>query len=104
MGLTMEKIKINALFRLGKDDYPERKRTTIVITDDGDDVIVGVKAISRVYENDDKGYLTVREEQCGDICAIRKDAPIGCLFDSLKFLFDKVPEIIDKRTTNGDKA
>lgn len=103
MGLTMEWIKLNALFRLGKDDYPERKRTTIVVTDNGDDVIVGVKAISRVYENDDKG-LTVHEEQWGDICTIRKDAPLGCLFDSLKELFDKVPEIIDKRTTNGDKA
>ena len=100
----MEKIRVNAVFRMGKEDCPERKRTTIVITDDGDDVLVGVKAISHVYENDDKGYLTVHDEQYGELCTLCKDAPLGCLFDSLKELFDKVPEIIDKRTTNCDKA
>lgn len=104
MGLTMECINLNALFRLGKDDYPERKRTTIIVTDDGDNVRIGVKAIARVYEKDAGGNLNVHEEQYGSLCTMHKDAPIGCLFDSLKKLFDEVPEIVDRTTDNGDKA
>ena len=93
----MEKIKISAVFQFGKDDCPERKRTTIVITEDGDDVHVGVKAIARVFELNEDGNLTAHEEQHGDIRTLHKDAPLGCFFDSLKELFEKVPEIIDKR-------
>lgn len=100
----MEKIRINAVFLLGNEDYPERKRTTIVITDDGDDVHVGVKAIARVYEKNDAGGFMVHDEQRGNYCTLRKDSPIGCIFDTLKDLFDKVPEIIDRTTTNGDEA
>ena len=50
----MENIKMNAVFSLGKEDYPERKRTSIVIIDNGDDVHIGVKAIARVYEKNDE--------------------------------------------------
>ena len=91
----MEKIKINAEFQLGKDECLERKRTTIVITKDGDDVHVGVKAITRVFEFEKNGNLTAHDEQYGDIRTLRMDAPLGCLFDSLKDLFEAVPEIID---------
>lgn len=100
----MEDIKINAVFQLGKEDYPERKRTTIVITDKGEEVCVGVKAIARVFELNDEGNIIIHEEQCGDLRTLRKDSPLGCLFDSLKELFDMVPEIIDKTTTNSGKA
>ena len=100
----MENIQMNAVFSLGKEDYPERKRTSIVIIDNGDDVHIGVKAIARVYEKNDEGNLMVHEEQYGDYRTFHKDAPIGCLFDTLKELFDKVPEIIDRTTANGDKA
>ena len=98
----MEKMTINAVFRLGKEDYPERKRTTIVITDDGADVHIGVKAIARVYEENEEGNFTIHEEQHGNLCTLPNDAPLGCLFDSLKELFDTVPEIINK--TNDVKA
>ena len=100
----MEHNNINAVIRLGNEDYPERKRTAIVITDEGDNVYVGVKAIARVYERNDEGNISIHEEQWGEISALHKDAPIGCLFDSLKELFDKVPEIIDRTTATGDKA
>ena len=100
----MENAKFSAVFSLGKEDYPERKRTSIVIVDNGDSVHVGVKTLARVYENDEKGCLTVHEEQYGDYRTLSKAAPIGCIFDTLKELFDKVPEIIDRRTANGDEA
>lgn len=102
----MQKMPMNceAVFRFKREDYPERKRTTIVITDSGDDVLIGVKTIARVFEGGDGGGLSVHEEQCGDFRSLHKDVPLGCLFDTLKELFDTVPEIIDKRTTNGDQA
>ena len=99
-----ETMHVESVFQLSSKEYPERKRTTIVITDKGDTVYVAVKAIARVYERNEEGNITVRQEQWGDISTLRKDSPIGCLFDSLKDLFDKVPEIIDKTTNNGDKA
>ena len=91
----MEKMTVNAVFRLSKEDFPERKRSTIVITDDGNDVHVAVKALARVFEKDEAGNLTAREEQWGNICTLHKDAPIGCIFASLNELFETVPEIID---------
>ena len=96
----MEKMTVNAVFRLSKEDFPERKRTTIIITDDGNDVRVAVKALARVYEKDEAGNITAREEQYGNICTLRKDAPVGCIFDILQELFDSVPETIDN--TNKD--
>jgi hypothetical protein len=97
-------MRCEAVFRLGRADYPERKRTTIVITDGGDDVHIGVKANARVFKADEGGGFSVHEEQIGEIRTLHKDVPLGCLFDSLKELFDIVPEIIDRRTTNGDQA
>ena len=95
--------KINAVIRLGDEYCSERNRTTIVITDEGDKVLVGVKAIAHVFEKNDYGTLNVHEEQHGDLIAIDRDASISKIFDTLREMLDAVPEIID-RTNNGDKA
>ena len=99
----MEIQNISAIFRLGKEEYPERKRTSIVISDEGDKVYVGVKAIARVFQKNDDGNMEVSQEQYGDVIGIDRDASISSFFTTLKELFDKVPETID-RTNNGDKA
>lgn len=91
-----EPFRCEAVFRLKEDDYPKRNCTTIVITDAGDKVHIGVKALTRVFERNEDGSIKVYEEQHGDICTVSKDAPLGCLFDSLKELFESVPETIDK--------
>lgn len=93
-----------AVFRLKRENYPERKRTTIIITDGGDDVHIGVKVVARVFESAESGGFTAHEEQWGDIRTVKKDMNIGCLFETLKELFDTVPEIIDRRDTTGDQA
>ena len=98
----MEVNRINGVFRLGKEDYPERKRTNIIITDDGDNVCVGVTAVANVYELDEDGNITIHPEQWGDLKKISKDAPVGCIFDSLKELFETVPEIIDRRNKSDE--
>ena len=102
--MSNENMKIISVFQLPVDEYPSRSRTNIVITDAGDMVKVGVKATARVYERNEDGSVSVSEEQWGDIRALSKDAPIGCIFDSIKELFDTIPEIIDRTTSNGDKA
>ena len=93
--------KIEATFQFIKGDYPERKRTNIVITDDGDRVCIAVIARVRVYEKGENGCLNIHEEQWGDYDFVSKDAPVSCIFEKLKELLDKVPEVIDK---TGDKA
>ena len=98
-----EKHRYEAVFQLPTDEYPERKRSTIIITDKGDEVHVAVTAIARVFEHNEEGHLTAHQEKWGDLRILSKDAPLGCVLDSLKELFDSVPETID-RTNNGDKA
>lgn len=100
----MEKAAISALVRMDKEICGDRKRTTIVITSDGDTVHVGVKAIARVFERDEKGNIKVYEQQYGDLTALNKDDSVGCLFDRLKELLDKVPEIIDKANPTDVEA
>lgn len=101
----MEKASINALVRMDKEICGDRKRTTIVITRDGDTVHVGVKAIARVFERDEQGgHIKVYEQQYGDLTALNKDDSVGCLFDRLKELLDKVPEIIDKANPTDVEA
>ena len=84
------------VFRLGREDYPELKRATIVITDMGNCVTVGVKAIGRVFEAVEAGGFNVREELFGDYCELNKDVPLNRLFVSLKELLVKVSNSIDE--------
>lgn len=100
----MEINRISAVFNLRAENFPERKRTTVIITDDGENVHVGAKAITRVYGLDEAGNVTIQEEQRGDIRTLRRDAPISCIFDSLKELFDEIPEIVDARPESVVKA
>ena len=87
---------VEAVFRLNKEDYPERKRTTIIISDEGDKICVGVKANARVFELDENGYTVVHHEMWGDYDFVEKNAPADSIFETIKKLFDSVPEIIDK--------
>ena len=82
--MNKEYQRIEATFQLGKDDYPERKRTDIVITDDCDRICIGVKARARVYEKGENGCLNIHEEQWGDYDFVSKDAPVSCIFEKLK--------------------
>ena len=93
----MERICLDAILQMPQSEYPERKRTTVIITEDSEEVHIGVKAIARVFEMDDQNNLTCHQETYGDVKTISKDAPVGCIFDSLKELFESVPEIVDKR-------
>lgn len=97
----METEKIEALFMLDENIYGKRKRTTIVITEDGDEVVVGVKALCRVFAKNEEGSFNISQQQYGDFVNLNKSAPISCLFEKLKELFDSIPEIIEQ---TGEKA
>ena len=97
-------MNIESIFQLSNKEYPERKRTTIVITDEGDNIAVGVKAVARVYEAKDGGAFSVNQMVVGEYIRLKRDDTLDALFNSIKMLFDTIPEIIDKTTNNGDQA
>lgn len=98
----MNRNRIQDVFILGEDS-PKRSRTTIVITESGDVVTVGVKALARVFEGGEGDIFKIHEEQCGDYCTLSKDEPISSVFEHLKQMFETVPETID-RTNPSDQA
>lgn len=95
-----EPIRYAAVFRLN-DEFPELKRATIVISDTGDKVAIGVKAIGRVFESTDEG-ISVHEVQFGDACYVSKTEPISNLFENIKGLFESVSNLI--KEANDVKA
>ena len=82
--------------RLGREVYPELKNATVVITDMGSSVTVGVRAIGKVFKATDNGGFIAGEEQFGDFCKLSKDVPLDNLFGSLKELLVKVSNSIDE--------
>ena len=93
-----------AVFRLNRDNYPEMKRTTIIVTDNGgDEVIVAVKVIGRVFKALEDGAFEVKEANFGDMCSINKNEPIGKLFEGLKNAYENTAKLI-KETNKDVKA
>ena len=89
-------MKVEAVFRLDKEVYGDRKRTTIVISDEGEAVSIGVKTIGRVFSKDSDGNLCVSQKQYGDVDSLDKSEPISRFFDKMKELMDSLPEIVDE--------
>jgi hypothetical protein len=97
-----ETMRVESVFQLSKNEYPERKRTTIVITDDGDQIIVGVKAVVRVYERSEgSAVVSVHQEQYGDYLRLQREDTLDGLFSCIKKLFDEIPEVIEKKNEDA---
>lgn len=97
----MEMMKVEAEFRLDKDVYGDRKRTTIVIAEDSEGVSIGVKTVSRIFSKDEDGNICVSQMHQGNVEFLNKSDTIGCFFNKLKEIMDNISEIVDK---TGDKA
>lgn len=97
----MEMMKVEAVFGLDKDVYGDRKRTTIVITEDSEGVSIGVKTVSRIFSKNEDGNICVSQMHQENVEFLNKSDTIGCFFNKLKEIMDNIPEIIDK---TGDKA
>lgn len=84
-----------ASFNLSRKDYPEMKRTTIIVTDDGgNEVFIGVKVTGRVYKELEGGLRGVSEADFGDYCKISKNEPISKLFEGLKNVYENASKLI----------
>jgi hypothetical protein len=90
-----EPSRITAIFRLPKGDYPELEDATIVITEEADNCIVGVKGLGCLPDG--------RQTWFGDLCRVSKDEPISKLFDSLGAMFKNVENLINEND-KGVKA
>ena len=99
----MENNRIEAVFTLDGQEFPNSKRASIVIGYKNGGCTVGVKKMARVFEKDENGNTTVHQEQHGDYVTLDAYDNICGLFASLKNLLETVPENII-RTNNGDKA
>lgn len=100
----------NCVFRLSEEKYPELKDASIIISEESDDVHIGVKASGRVFTMEN-GTLTVRPTWFGDIGHVSKSATVEELFEVLNSTFKSVQQMIDQAKSgtvddlmNGDKA
>ena len=81
--------RITACFRLYEKDYPKLENANIVITEEDDKCIVGVKAV---------GYLPDGSRSWfGDLCEVSKNEPISKLFDGLNSAFKNVEGLIKEQ-------
>ena len=81
-------VNFSACFRLIGSDYPEFERAEIIITDEPEEVIVGVKAV---------GYLPDGSKSWfGDLVHVDKSEPISKIFDGIKAAFKNVEAMINE--------
>lgn len=86
-------MRYDATFRLGREHYPEMKKTSFVITDDGNEnIMVGVKVMGRVFK---PNSFECKEELFGDFCYVSKSEPISKFFEVLTEVYAKVKEQIE---------
>lgn len=97
-----EKQRYDAVVQLIQKDYPELKNASLVITDDGDNVFIAVKATVPVFRTEEE-HLCAMMKQVGDYCSVSKSDPITKLFDAIKEMFESVCKLAEE-VKNGVKA
>ena len=80
-------VNFNACLRLIGSDYPELERATIVITDEAEEVIVGVKAVGCLPDGGKSWF--------GDVVRLSKSEPISKIFDGMRSAFKNVEALIN---------
>lgn len=100
----------NCVFRLPEEKYPELQDASIIISEEGDQVYIGVKCMGRIASVEN-GFVTVRPMQFGDVGHVSKSATVEELFEVLNSTFKSVQQLINQSTRgtvedlmNGDKA
>ena len=93
--LFREPIRYDAVLQLTCGEFPELKRATVVITDNGDDALIGVKALYRKTGTKD-GYIFASMEQVGDYCKVSKSCTVDEFFCSLKNVLERVSNMVER--------
>ena len=94
-GLHENPVRYDAVLRLNNGEFPELERAIIVITDNGDDALIGVKALCHKTGTKD-GRIFVSMEQVGDYCKISKRHTVDQFFDSLKKVLENVSNMVTR--------
>lgn len=112
MDIFKKPISYEATVQTRNDDLPELRDTKVIITKDGDGVIIAVKGVYRkcVREND---CFFAKVEQVGDFCKIDNTKTIAEAFDCLKLMLEGVSAMVEAGSKgepivgdkiNGDQA
>ena len=88
-------IRYEAVLQLTNGEFPELKRATVVITDNGDDALVGIKALYRKTGTKD-GYIFASMEQVGDYCRVSKSCTVDEFFGRLKKVLENVSDMVER--------
>ena len=98
--LTEKYYRYEAVFQLCEKKFPELNGATIVITDTGGNVLIGVKALYRKTERaTDSIFCSM--EMVGDYFEVGKTCTVGEFFGSLEELLKRVADM-KKRAEKGD--
>lgn len=91
--LFKQPLDYEAVVRLPEEDTVKLDRATVVLTDDGADVFIGVKALYRkMVTKEDRIYASM--DIVGDYCKVNKDITVGEFFEKLKEKIACVAEMV----------
>ena len=93
--LTEKTSRYEAVFQLCKKEFPELNRATIVVTDTGDDVLIGVKALYRKTEKATDAILCSMD-MVGDYCKISKTSTVDEFLGGLKEMLERVADMVER--------
>lgn len=107
MDMFWDPIRYEAVFQLAKQNFPELDRAKIVISDNDDEVFIGVTARYFVYATD-KDTTFAKQAETGDYCRVSKTATVAEFFDGIKKMLHRVSALVEEgktgATSNSDKA
>lgn len=95
MELFREPTRYSAKVQLFDDNYPKVDKAEVIITHDGKDVTVGVKA-SYINMTREKDCILACSNLVGDYEVLCEDEPIHKLFEALSTVLGNVSELVEK--------
>ena len=93
-GFFEEKSRYDALIQLVKKDFPELANAKVIITDDGDNVIIAAKA-AFINVHKEENRIFANSEVVGHHCTVSKTEPITKFFDVLKEVLETVSAMVE---------
>ena len=95
MELFKEPTRYDAVVQLFDEKYPKIEKAKVIITDDGESVLVGARALyTDMTKEEDRIYVT--SKQVGDYVVIFKNDPIHKLLDALNTVLNNVSDLVER--------
>lgn len=112
MDIFKKPVSYEATVQTRNDDLPDLKDTKVIITKDGDDVIIAVKGVYRKFTRDGDCFFA-KAEQVGDYHKLDNTKTLAEAFDCLKRMLERVSAMVEAGSKgepiegdkiNGDQA